>query len=425
MRVSRPQALLGLLLVLVPSLLRAEPWCRDGDTLAICGDSITEQRVYSVYVEAYLLMCQPAKDLRTITFGWGGETSWDFVGRIESQVLPFRPTVASICYGMNDGGYAALTDERASKYRQALTAIATRFKVAGVRPVIVSPGCVDSHYFDIRYRPGAAEIYNKSLAALRDIARAVAEREGCGFADVHQAMYDVMTKAKAKFGAAYPVAGTDGFHPVANGHLVMAYALLKGLGCDGDIGTIEVDLRGGRANAGEGHVVRSFDGTSITIESRRYPFCFYPDPNAPLDPRSSYSTRAIIDFVPFNSELNRFRLVVTGLPADGRAVVTWGEGRKEFSAAQLSEGINLAAEFLDNPFCSPFKSVETAIRAQQDYEFPMARHLLYGAAQCLPDETELRSQLFAAVTTRQRQLADAARAAVAPIVHTIRVESIR
>jgi len=33
---------------------------QQGDFVAICGDSITEERIYSVYIQDYLLMCQPA-----------------------------------------------------------------------------------------------------------------------------------------------------------------------------------------------------------------------------------------------------------------------------------------------------------------------------------------------------------------------------
>ncbi len=40
-----------------------------------------------------------------------------------------------------------------------------------------------------------------------------------------------------------------------NGHLVMAYAYLKGLGCDGNIGTITVDLDAKKAEATDGHKI--------------------------------------------------------------------------------------------------------------------------------------------------------------------------
>src|SRR5688572_32451475 len=52
------------------------------DFLAVCGDSITEQKLYSVYIENYLLMCKPAGNLRAMQFGWGGEVAPGFLGRM-------------------------------------------------------------------------------------------------------------------------------------------------------------------------------------------------------------------------------------------------------------------------------------------------------------------------------------------------------
>ena len=46
-----------------------------GDYVAVIGDSITEQKQYSVFIEAYLTLCKPAADLRQTQFGWGGETA--------------------------------------------------------------------------------------------------------------------------------------------------------------------------------------------------------------------------------------------------------------------------------------------------------------------------------------------------------------
>src|SRR4051794_37518899 len=76
-----------------------------GDTVAVVGDSITEQCKYSVYIEDYLVMCQPAGELKQTQFGWSGETSWGFQSRMQNDMLRFKPTVATTCFGMNDGGY--------------------------------------------------------------------------------------------------------------------------------------------------------------------------------------------------------------------------------------------------------------------------------------------------------------------------------
>src|SRR5687767_4450994 len=334
---------------------------RPGDYVAVVGDSITEQKQYSVFIEDYLLMCKPAPDLRASQFGWGGETSWGFAGRMENDLLRFKPTVATTCFGMNDGGYSPMNEDKAKRYHAAQTDIVRQMKEAGVRFVVVgSPGAVDTDFFrrDPRDPSRAAEMsamYNKTLASLRDIAKQVAKEQGVAFADVYGAMYDAMPRAKEKFGEQYHVCGADGFHPDANGHLLMAYAFLKGLGCDGNIGTITIDAAAKKAEASDGHKVLGEKSGGFEIESTKYPFCFYGEPKSPS------ATRGIIEVFPFNEELNRFKLVVKNPPGD-RVTVTWGDASKEFPAADLAKGINLAAEFADaNPFSEPFKQVEAEV----------------------------------------------------------------
>ena len=104
-------------------ILRAEPPLQPDDFVAICGDSITEQRMYSVFMEDYFLMCQPAPGLRAMQLGWGGEQTTGFLARLGTDLFPFKPTVVITCYGMNDGLYAPLTPEVADKYRSNQTAI--------------------------------------------------------------------------------------------------------------------------------------------------------------------------------------------------------------------------------------------------------------------------------------------------------------
>src|SRR5204863_8857110 len=127
----------------------------------------------------------------------------------------------------------------------------------------------------------------KTLSALRDIARSVAEEEGVAFASVYDAMYDGMVKAKEKNGNTYAFAGGDGVHPGPNGQLAMAYAFLKGLGCDGEIGAITVDLAAGQTKSSSGHNVSGVNNGEISVESTRYPFCFTADEKSQQPPRSA------------------------------------------------------------------------------------------------------------------------------------------
>jgi lysophospholipase L1-like esterase len=417
--------LLLALLITVAPCFAAEPVLRPNDYLAICGDSITEQKLYSAFIEDYLLMCQPVSNVQSIQFGWGGERADGFLKRMENDCLRFKPTVATTCYGMNDGQYTKLTDQIATTYKSNMEKVCETFKMNNVRVVVGSPGCVDSFTFK---RPSvAADEYNKTLAAERDIAKEIAAEKKLAFADVYQAMYDAMEKAKAKYGKEYPVCGGDGIHPGANGHVLMAYAFLKGMGVSGDIGTIKVDLAAKKADASDGHVVKSFsDAGELTIESKKYPFCFLPDDKSPTDDSSPNSMRGIIQFCPFNEDLNRLTLIVNGVK--GSAKITWGDASKEFTGEQLAKGINLAAEFLDNPFVENFRKVHQAVAEQQAFETPMIKTLVNGRLRygSLPGGAETGiEKLISDATDIDTGLRNAAAKAVTPVTHTIKIEVVK
>jgi len=392
-----------------------------GDSVAVIGDSITEQRRYSVYIEEYLTMCQPAADLKQTQFGWSGETSWGFEARMDNDMLRFKSNVATTCFGMNDGGYKPMNDATAKRYRDAQTRIVQKLKQAGVRFIVVgSPGAVDVQTFRNHNRE-LADMYNKTLAAERDISKEVADKEGVAFADVFDPMVSVMTAAEEKFGKDYHLAGGDGVHPDNNGHLVMAYAFLKGLGCKGDIGTITVDLAGSKAEATDGHKILSCSDGAVEIESTRYPFCF-PGGRGPTD-----STRAILPYLPFNDELNRYMLVVKHA-GTGKVKVTWGAASKEFGADQLSKGINLAAEFLNNPFAEPFRRIEDQIRRKEEVETPLVKQTINeipAVAKATPAAAEPLEKAATLGVEMDRSLQQALTASVVPVKHTIKIEAVK
>jgi hypothetical protein len=391
---------------------------QQGDLVAICGDSITEERIYSVYVEDYLLMCQPAARLRTLQAGWDGEQAPGFQRRMEYDVLTLGPTVATTCYGMNDGSYSAMNAEKGQRYRDSQRAIVKKFKENGVRFIVVgSPGCVDSDTFNNNPADGA--MYNKTLAEMRDIARDVARDENVVFANVYDPMMDVMAKTKARYGRSYHLAGVHGVHPDLNGHLVMAYAFLKALGCDGDIGTITVDMASGHARATAGHKILSAANGVIEVESSRYAFCFFGDPSKPK------STRGVIEFLPFNQELNRLILAAKNIDPHAEYKVTWGDVSRQYTGADLAEGINLAADFLDNPFSEPFKRCEEVILKQQVFETTLTRRLLHNIPDYLryvPDAKEDLDNVIEKLCQKDKQMAAASSASVVPVRHSIKIE---
>src|SRR6266850_1671909 len=244
-----------------------------GDHLAICGDSITEQKMYSRLMEDYLTMCVPELEVTVRQYGWSGERAPGFLARMTNDCLRFKPTIATTCYGMNDHEYRAYEERIGDTYRQNSTAIIESFKANGVRVVQGSPGCVGKMPGWVKSASGGVEDLNLNLCHLRDIGIEIAEKENVRFADVFWPMITAGVEARAKYGTNYAIAGKDGVHPGWAGQTVMAYAFLKSFGLDGEIGTFTVDLKDQTATASKGHEIVSSGKGEYQIKSSRYPFC--------------------------------------------------------------------------------------------------------------------------------------------------------
>jgi len=391
---------------------------KPNDVFAVAGDSITQQKIYTVFMEDYLLMCEPVEGLRFVQFGWGSEKSGGFLLRIKSDVVPFKPTVVATCYGMNDGNYRPIDDMTTTYYRRPMQGIVDELKKDGVRDIILgSPGCVDSKSF----KRLAPDLYNHTLDVLRGIDQELAQKNGAVYADLHTPMMDVMAKAQAAYGPDYVFIGGDGIHPGPAGHLVMAYAFLKALGCDGAIGTITVDLGANQATGTPGQKVVSFENGTVSLESTRYPFCFQGDPGKPAN-----TTASVLKFFPFNDDLNRYVLIVKDIKGT-KAKITWGKESKEFAAADLEKGINLAAEFLENPFSEQFLKVDAAVQAQQALETTLVQQYLHNVPalkDMAPEEAVSIDRIAADGIKKDADLFDAAKALVVPVQHSIKVEMV-
>lgn len=389
--------------------------------VAIIGDSITEQKLYSKYIETYLLACLGRKDISCFQFGWSGETAAGFKGRLENDLSVFNPTVATLCYGMNDGRYVPYAEAIGTDYAANMKAVLTKLQAIGVKNIVVgTPGAVDTKWF---VKPGATPAqYNDNLAHLAALDQKMAEEMKLAFTNVHTLMIDAMAKGKAANGEAYDVCGKDGVHPGANGHLLMAMAYLKGLGCDGNIGEITMDLKG-KSTASPGHKIIGNNGGNVELESTTWPFCF------DADPKASGSTRSILPFCSFNDDLNRLTLRVKNLTA-AKAKVTWGTESKEFTKEQLTAGINLAAEFPKTPFDEAFMKFMSGIAAKQAYETPMIKGMVTNFRNFEADIKEDAEFATALGTLKKKMLAKqqkldaAARVNLVPVKHTVRVEAV-
>jgi hypothetical protein len=311
---------------------------------------------------------------------------------------------------MNDHEYRRYEDRIGRTYRESSIAIVRAFKARGARVIQGSPGCVGKNPSWSQAKEATMEDLNLNLCELRNLGIEIAAQEKVGFADVFWPMLLAGFEAQKKYGADYAVPGKDGVHPDWAGQLIMAYAFLKAFGLDGELGTFTVDLAGGKALASGGHEVVAFKDGELQVTSRRYPFCA-----AAGDVTKDNSIRSGMTLVPFNAELNRLLLVVQNGTAKSYQV-TWGKETKSYPAEQLAKGVNLAEDFVVNPFSIAFKKVDEEIAAKQNYETRQIKDLFHGP------EGHADLEMTAALTEKVRApLAEAIQAAFVPVTHTIRI----
>jgi lysophospholipase L1-like esterase len=406
---------------------------KKGDRLAICGDSITEQKMYSRLMEDYLTMCVPQLQISVRQYGWSGEQVPGFLRRMTNDCLRFKPTIATTCYGMNDFKYRAYEDLIGQAYQANSTKMVDIFKANGIRVVLGSPGPVSKVPAWTRSSAFTTKDLDLSLCQFRNLDIALAEQEKVRFADVFWPMLVGNFTGQQEYGTNYGIPGNDGVHPHWAGHTIMAYAYLKALGLDGDIGTFTIDLKRNKIKVSAGHKVISAKAGEYEIESTRYPFCpCEPDGEATAgypvcgnDPvTSDNSIRSGMTIVPFNEQLNRLMLVVKNASAE-HYQVTWGDESKTFTRKQLTDGINLAAEFPSNPFSAAFAKVDAAVAAKQSFETDEIKKRFHPSGltsmKDIADETD---RVLGAAEQDHATLVAAVKASFAPVTHMIKIVTL-
>ena len=296
----------------------------DRETIVFFGDSITEQNLYTAYLETFFLSRFPSKDLAVFNLGWGGDTASGGNKRFARDVVPVQPSIAFVNFGMNDGGYKAYDEATIRNYLAAQGALADTIRAAGARQVLFTTSPVDDV---LRKDQG---VYNDTLSRMaRSLGQLAAER-GLPLIDLLHPMLEVQRRAKEKDAAFTMI--PDTVHPNAVGHLVMAYLAIRRIDAPREVGEIVVDRDTVSAH---GATVGNAGGRDGGVEfDLTLPFLpFYVPKEA----------RPALDLVPLQEELNRLRLQVK--PGPGReplALSVDGKTAGVFAREDLARGVDLA-----------------------------------------------------------------------------------
>lgn len=314
---------------------------RDGDTVVFFGDSITNQRLYTVYTEAYVLTRFPRLRVGFVHSGWSGDrVTGGFGGpidvRLDRDVFAYDPTVITIMLGMNDAEYRPYDESIfqifANGYRHILDRIGTSAPQARVTLLQPSP------YDDVTRPPEFADGYNSVLLRYGEFVRSLAQSGGRTVADLNTPVVTLLKAASAA--SPKPAQGLipDRVHPSQGVHLAMAEALLQAWRAPSIVSTVEFNGSAGTLTAARNTNVDSVVHQAPTLEWTQ------TDHSLPMPLETEDETIALaLQHSDFMDALNREMLQVTGLRAGRYSLEIDGETVGAFDATQFGQGINLAA----------------------------------------------------------------------------------
>ncbi|WP_406700655.1 SGNH/GDSL hydrolase family protein [Singulisphaera sp. Ch08] len=341
MRAARIVAYLAL--ALAPPALADEPfYLKDGDRVVFYGDSITDQRLYTTFVETYVVTRFPAMNVSFVHSGWGGDRVTGGGGgpidlRLKRDVLAYRPTVLTIMLGMNDGSYRPFDEKIFQTYANGMERIVEKVKaeLPEVKITLIRPSPFD----DVTRPPVFEKGYNAVLVRYGDFLKELAEKEHAKLADLNTSVVDATKKAFEADPEKAKKLNPDRVHPAPGGQLLMAAALLDAWDAPALVSDVQIKLESKsepktQAEKTKVSDVQWNDGIlKWTQLDESLPF--------PADLKDDVIKLAVnsSDFV---KDLDQQPLKVSGLEGSDYVLSIDGEEVGSFSKDQLAEGINLA-----------------------------------------------------------------------------------
>lgn len=319
-------------------------YLKDGDRVLFYGDSITEQHLYTTYIESYCVTRFPKRRFTFINSGWSGDRVTGGGGgpidtRIRRDILAYKPTVVTICLGMNDGSYRAFDPEifrtYVTGYRHLLDTL--QKELPGVRITLLTAPAYD----DVTRTPNFPGGYNATLLAYGEAVQELGREYGLVVADTNTPLVAALAEGHSSNAELAAKIIPDRVHPGPGGHMVMAAAVLKAWNAPDVVANIAID-------AGSGQIVRH-DNTRLSdvrIGSDTVRFT-HLDGALPWpldrDPQKNVDMELALAVTGNDSTLNRYLLTVTHLTPGSYILKVDGHDVTTLSSDALQQGIDLAA----------------------------------------------------------------------------------
>jgi lysophospholipase L1-like esterase len=354
-----------------PGLGAAEPFAiKQGDRVVFYGDSITDQRLYTTFVESYIVTRFPSLNVTFVHSGWGGDRVTGGGGgpidrRLARDVFAYKPTVVTVMLGMNDAGYQAFKQSIFDVYSKGYLHLVKELKdhLPGVRMTLIVP----SPYDDVTRKPRFEGGYNNVLVRYGEFVKELAGKEGAHVADLNTPVVGALKKAAALDATHAQDLIRDRVHPGPAGQLLMATALLKSWNAPAVVSTVELDAAADKLVTAENTKIEKLRANQSISWTQR-------DLSLPMP--INFKDRIIalaLKASDVERGLNLQTLRVTGLSAPGYQLKIDGDDITQLSKDQLASGVNLAQ--YETPMHRQAMDVHSLTLRHNDLHFERWRRL--------------------------------------------------
>ncbi len=370
--------------IALPSLAQQKDFnLHAGDRVVFYGDSITDQRNYTMMIETYVVTRYPNLHVAFTHSGWGGDRVSGGEGgaidvRLKRDVTAYNPTVVTVMLGMNDGGYKAATEASDKTFFDGYRHIYDVLKRddPGARLTLIEP----SPYDDVTRIPAFpvmdGSAYNQVLVGYGKWVGGFAKDHNLTVADANTDFVNMLEKANTTDPSTAKEILGDHIHPSFGGALMIGEAVLKAWGARPVVASVAIHADGTKvtlAHADHAGVtdLANIDGKIRWTElddALPLPFVQWEQmwgagPTLGLVIRSSDITSA----------LNDEPLQITGLKSGVYSIRIDGASIGTFTNDVLARGINLA--LLKTPMTDQAMSVYQLTTQHCDLHFDRWRHI--------------------------------------------------
>jgi lysophospholipase L1-like esterase len=338
------------------------PALHDGDRVAFYGDSITAQRLYTRFVEDFVLTRAPQMHVQFVNAGVPGDTvnggyTGDRAKRLNRDLFPQNPTVVTIMLGMNDGYYMPFDPKYLGifedGYRSLVKEIQNQAPKARITLISTTP------YDEVTHGTEFAH-YNESVSRNADFAQQFASLSHFPFADFHRTVSDLLETEHAKNASLAALLVPDRIHPAEAAHWVMAAELARAWGFSGLVSSVHLDAGKTQTLASENTQI-----TDLTLKEGALQWT-ETEGSLPL-PLPLYDGMIQLALASSNlAAMDREMLQVDGLVGPHYTMKIDGHPVGTFTPGQLAAGVNLA--LLSTPMEDQARNVDGMERQRAELD---------------------------------------------------------